>query len=149
MRTRVEWFLANNEILRAKTALEVMAIEHLSGKLVMPPQSASIEAEYNEQYILWAGPMIITKFLRDSEPLLADFSDLPISDTTAQRESSHMSAQDTDIPYPFRFQIEQWRKKMTGNCYAGCFPVQDFVIAAQAIAKHRNYVRWIKEVGKE
>ncbi len=104
VRTRVEWFVANNEILRAKTALEVMAIEHLSGKLVMPPQSASIEAEYNEQYILWAGPIIITKFLHDSEPLLSDFSDLP-----SKNESVEMHAQDADIPYPFRFQIEQWR----------------------------------------
>jgi hypothetical protein len=111
VRTRVEWFVANNEILRAKTALEVMAIEHLSGKLVMPPQSASIEAEYNEQYILWAGPIIITKFLHDSQPLLSDFSDLPFSDKTPQNVSIHMPAQDADIPYPFRFQIEQWMEE--------------------------------------
>ncbi|MGB3210186.1 MAG: hypothetical protein WBB19_05730, partial [Desulforhopalus sp.] len=99
VRTRVDWFLANNEILRAKTALEVMAIEHLSGKLVMPPQSASVEAEYNEQYILWAGPIIITKFLHDSEPLLSDFSSPPIENI--ENASVEVSAQDTDIPYPF------------------------------------------------
>ncbi|MGB3210146.1 MAG: hypothetical protein WBB19_05505 [Desulforhopalus sp.] len=105
VRTRVEWFLANNEILRAKTALEVMAIEHLSGKLVMQPQSASIEAEYNEQYILWAGPVIITKYLHESEPLLADFTSLPIKE-----DSMDMSAQDASIPYPFQYQIEKWKK---------------------------------------
>ena len=105
VRTRVEWFLANNEILRAKTALEVMAIEHLTGNLVMQPQSASIEAEYNEQYILWAGPIIITKYLHNSEPLLSDFSDL------VQKENSlEMSAQDSSIPYPFQFQLEHWKK---------------------------------------
>jgi hypothetical protein len=106
VRTRVDWFLANNEILRAKTALEVMAIEHLTGKLVMPPQSASVEAEYNEQYILWAGPIIVTKFLQDSEPLLSDFSSPPL-----ENASVDVSAQDTDIPYPFRFQLEKWRKE--------------------------------------
>ena len=111
VRTRVEWFLANNEILRAKTALEVMAIEHLSGKLVMKPQSASIEAEYNEQYILWAGPVIITKCLRESEPLLADFSELSTLNKSPQNESLHMSAQNSAIPYPFRFQIEQWQEE--------------------------------------
>lgn len=111
VRTRVEWFVANNEILRAKTALEVMAVEHLSGKLVMPPQSASIEAEYNEQYILWAGPVIITKSLRESEPLLAEFSDLATPGESPQKETLHKSAQDTAIPYPFRFQIERWQEE--------------------------------------
>jgi hypothetical protein len=114
VRTRVDWFLANNEILRAKTALEVMAIEHLSGKLVMPPQSASVEAEYNEQYILWAGPIIITKFLHDSEPLLSDFSSPPLENIenieNIENASVAGSVQDTDIPYPFRYQLENWRK---------------------------------------
>jgi hypothetical protein len=112
VRTRVDWFLANNEILRAKTALEVMAIEHLTGKLVMPPQSASVEAEYNEQYILWAGPIIITKFLHNSEPLLSDFSSPPIENIeNIENASVAGSAQDTDIPYPFRYQLEKWRKE--------------------------------------
>ncbi len=110
VRTRVEWFLANNEILRAKTALEVMAVEHLSGKLVMVPQSAAIEAEYNEQYILWAGPVSITKYLRNAEPLLADFSELSTQEESAQNESLGMAAQDAAIPYPFQFQIERWKK---------------------------------------
>ncbi|TKB23233.1 adhesin [Desulfopila sp. IMCC35006] len=110
VRTRVEWFLANNEILRAKTALEVMAVEHLSGKLVMVPQSAAIEAEYNEQYILWAGPVSITKYLRNAEPLLADFSELSTPEESAQNESLGMAAQDAAIPYPFQFQIERWKK---------------------------------------
>jgi hypothetical protein len=91
-----------------------MAIEHLTGKLVMPPQSASVEAEYNEQYILWAGPIIITKFLHDSEPLLSDFSSLPMENIenieNIENTSVAGSVQDTDIPYPFRFQLEKWRK---------------------------------------
>ena len=46
--TRVDWFLANNEILRAKTAMEVFAVNTESGLVVMPPQAAVAEAEYNE-----------------------------------------------------------------------------------------------------
>ena len=106
VRTRVEWFLANNEILRAKTAIEVMAIDHLSGALVMMPQSASVEAEYNEQYILWAGPIMITKYLKKSEPLLSDFTDLHV-----KMNSPDFSEQDGTVPYPFRHQIEKWMEE--------------------------------------
>ncbi len=103
VRTRVDWFLANNEILRAKTAIEVMAVDHYSGQLVMKPQSASVEAEYNEQYILWAGPVMIRKYLKESEPLLADFTDVEV-----KRHPVEYPEQDETIPYPFRHQIEKW-----------------------------------------
>ncbi|AGF79745.1 hypothetical protein UWK_03218 [Desulfocapsa sulfexigens DSM 10523] len=106
VRTRIEWFLANNEILRAKTALEVMAIDHLSGQLVMVPQSASVEAEYNEQYILWAGPIMITKYLHASEPLLSDFTDLNL-----ETGSADYPEQNGDVPYPFQHQIDKWRER--------------------------------------
>jgi len=102
VRTRVDWFLANNEILRAKTAIEVMAVNHDSGELVMAPQSASVEAEYNEQYILWAGPIMITKYLKKTEPLLTDFSDVKI-----RQGAVDYPEQDENIPYPFRHQIEK------------------------------------------
>lgn len=106
VRTRVEWFLANNEILRAKAAIEVMAVDHLSGKLVMPPQSASVEAEYNEQYILWAGPVMITKYLKESSPLLSDYTDLHM-----KLDASDYPDQNGPIPYPFRHQIEKWTQQ--------------------------------------
>lgn len=102
VRTRIEWFLANNEILRAKTALEVMAVEHDSGKLMMKPQASSIEAEYNEQYILWMGPIIITKYLHESSPLLSDFTDLGM-----KKKPVEMQAQNEEIPYPFKYQLNQ------------------------------------------
>lgn len=104
--TRVEWLLANNEVLCAKTVLEVMAIDHLSGLLVMRPQSSSVEAEYNEQYILWAGPVKITKFLKISEPLLCDFTKLG-----EEHEIIESSGQDVRLPYPFRHQIEKWMEE--------------------------------------
>lgn len=72
--TRVEWFVANNEILRAKTSLEIMAVDHNTGKMLMAPKAASAESAYNEQYILWAGPIKINKTLKTGEPLLSDFT---------------------------------------------------------------------------
>ena len=74
--TRIDWFFANNEILRAKTSLEVLAVDHETGELIMEPQAASAESEYNEQYIIWMGPVSVTKSLRESEPLLSDFTKL-------------------------------------------------------------------------
>ncbi len=72
--TRVDWLLANNEILRAKTSMEVFAVETASGKVVMSPQSVDAEAEYNEQYILWAGPLSIRKSVSPAAPLLTTFA---------------------------------------------------------------------------
>ncbi len=109
VRTRIEWFLANNEILRAKTSLEVMAVDHLTGRLAMPPQSAGTEAEYNEQYILWAGPVIIRKFLKDSDPLLADFTDL--REKKDAETPTIPTEQYEAIPYPFQHQMEKWGKE--------------------------------------
>ena len=105
VRTRVEWFIANNEILKAKTSLEILAVDHLTGKVVMPPQSAGAEAEYNEQYILWAGPIIIKQTLAKSSPLLSDFTDM-------QEESERMrlTEKDVTIPYPFQIQMERMRE---------------------------------------
>ncbi len=110
VRTRVEWFIANNEILRAKTALEVMAVDHMSGTLVMPPQSTCTEAVYNEQYILWAGPVLVTKFLKRSEPLLVDFTDLQNNAGTTDYHD-----QDGMISYPFKHQLEKWQKTRKKN----------------------------------
>jgi len=70
--TRVDWFLANNEILRARMAIDIMAVEHDNGVMVMTPRRAAMEAEYNEQYVLWAGPVSITKSINEFKPL-ADF----------------------------------------------------------------------------
>ena len=104
VRSRVEWFIANNEILRAKTSLEVLAVEHLSGNLVMPPRSAGAEAEYNEQYLLWAGPVMIKQTLQKTKPLLSDFSEF------GELEGMVRTAeQDVAIPYPFQLQVEKMK----------------------------------------
>ncbi len=99
--TRVEWFVANNEILKAKTALEVLAVDHLTGALIMEPQTATAESEYNEQYILWAGPVKIRKSVNKAEPLLSDFSDISMNQplTPVNREEN--------VPYPFKYELEK------------------------------------------
>lgn len=102
--TRVDWFLANNEILRAKTALEFLAVDHFSGALVMPPQAAAVEAEYNEQYILWVGPISIRKLLKPSEPLLSDYTDLE----NRNNRTATLAEQESKLDYPFRYSVEKW-----------------------------------------
>ena len=102
VRTRVEWFIANNEILKAKTSMEILAVDHLSGRVIMAPQSAGAESEYNEQYILWAGPIIIKETLIKSQPLLSDFADLG-----DEGENAGPTEQNVAIPYPFQNQVEK------------------------------------------
>ena len=106
VRSRVEWFIANNEILRAKTAMEVLAVDHLSGILIMPPKSAGAEAEYNEQYIFWAGPVMIKQTLQKTKHLLSDFSDLGDNDETIMEGEQNVA-----IPYPFQLQVEKMRTR--------------------------------------
>jgi hypothetical protein len=79
-----------------------LAVEHHSGKLVMQPRVAAAEAEYNEQYILWAGPISIRKTLNRSEPLMSDFTD--ITESTLREP---VTEKKEPIPYPFRHEIEK------------------------------------------
>ncbi len=102
--TRVDWILANNEILRAKTALEFLAVDHLTGDLLMQPQSASVEAEYNEQYVLWIGPVSKKKILKTSEPLLSDYTNLD----KKHEKSKTLMEMDGELDYPFRNAVEKW-----------------------------------------
>ena len=44
-----------------------MAVDHFTGKLIMPPQSVDSEAEYNEQYLLWMGPVSVKKYLNKGD----------------------------------------------------------------------------------
>lgn len=106
VRSRIEWFIANNEILQAKTSMEILAVDHLTGQLVMPPQSAGAESEYNEQFILWAGPIIIKETLTKSQPLLSDFADMSESE-----EITELAEKSIAIPYPFQSEVEKWRVK--------------------------------------
>lgn len=103
VRTRVDWFLANNEILRSKTAVEVIAVKHSTGELVMGPQAAATEAEYNEQYVLWSGPVSINKFLKKADPLMCDFTEL----STGESDSGGWREFRVGPDYPFQHAMEE------------------------------------------
>jgi hypothetical protein len=103
VRSRVEWFLANNEILQARTSLEIMAIDHVSGQLIVRPQAVGAEAEYNEQYLVWIGPISARKFMKKADPLLCDFTDLPDDKVIETKPVD----QGEPIPYPFRHTVER------------------------------------------
>jgi len=103
VRTRVDWFLANNEILRSKTAVEVIAVKHSTGELLMEPQAASTETEYNEQYILWSGPVSIKRFLKDTDPLMCDFTDSSRGETDSGGWREFKDGPD----YPFQYEMDK------------------------------------------
>jgi len=76
VRSRNDWHIFNQERLLAKTAMEIFAVDLRSRKLLIKPQTSSYEAEYVEQYALWAGPIQTIKTVKSSTPLLVDFSDM-------------------------------------------------------------------------
>lgn len=103
--TRVDWLLTNNEILRAKTSLEILAVDRSTGSLIMPPQSASTESIYDEQYVLWVGPFNIKKSLKTADPLLTDYTNLD-----QERKKGRNSLPVTRVeqsPYPFRYRLDR------------------------------------------
>jgi len=56
-------------------AIDIMAVSHDSGTMVMAPRRAAMEAEYDEQYILWVGPVSIKKSINDFVPLADTIAD--------------------------------------------------------------------------
>ena len=86
VRRRVDWHIANQERLLAKTALEVIAIERGTGKIILKPTVSAFEAEYIEQYYLWAGPVWTVKEVRRSDPLLVDFTSLEIPSAVSRAQ---------------------------------------------------------------
>jgi len=76
IRSRTDWLLKNSESLKAKTAIEVGILNLATRKLAVKPQVSSYEAEYNENYVLWMGPISIDKTIKESDGLLSDFIDM-------------------------------------------------------------------------
>lgn len=90
-RSRFDAFVYNKETLQAETAIEIMAIDSRTSRVVFPPTSADYVATYDEKYILWAGPYKKTKTVaQSSEGLLVDFESTireVSSDTDVHRQS--------------------------------------------------------------
>jgi hypothetical protein len=93
VRSRTDVFLYNNELVKAETGIEMMAFDKVTGKLIMAPRNASMEAQYREHYVLWMGPFESDKTVLKGEGLMADFSNLQVKMKTAQTVASPVSTE--------------------------------------------------------
>ncbi|MBL8389362.1 MAG: hypothetical protein JNK17_14210 [Hydrogenophaga sp.] len=84
VRSRTDVLIYNNELVKAETGIEMMAFDKATGKLIMAPRNASMEAQYREHYVLWMGPFESDKTVIKGEGLMADFSDLQNKMKSAQ-----------------------------------------------------------------
>ena len=96
VRSRFDAFVYNNETVRAETGIEMMAFDKQSGKLIMPPRNASMQAAYKEHYMFWVGPMESDKKVSKAEGLLVNFSDVvekKAAENTKAREEKDAKSQ--------------------------------------------------------
>ena len=84
-RSRTEMHVYNRESLLAKTALQMTGFDR-NRRVVLPPTTASFEAEYTEDYVLWIGPFRHNKCVRRSEDLLVDFRGIIPTDRPSTAE---------------------------------------------------------------
>ena len=75
IRSRTELHLLNQEKLAAETKLEYFAVDK-NNNLLISPKSSSYSADYQENYLLWTGPIAKNKNIKEAEKLLVDFSDV-------------------------------------------------------------------------
>lgn len=101
-RSRTELHLFNQERLRAKTAMHVTAFDK-QGKVLVPPQTVSFEADYRERYVLWCGPLEVEKRVYQSDDLMIDYGCLVDAEDLAEleEESSPRLSTVDDLPNPF------------------------------------------------
>ncbi|GJL83953.1 MAG: hypothetical protein DHS20C01_35870 [marine bacterium B5-7] len=76
IRSRKDWLVVNAEMLKAKTAMELAAIDRQTGEVIIPPQVSSYEAEYRENFTFWMGPSKTAKSIKRSDGLLSDYTTL-------------------------------------------------------------------------
>lgn len=74
VRSRFDALLYNNETVKAETSFEVMAFDREGKNLLMRPQVANREAQYQEHYLLWAGPISTKERVYQGQGLLVDFT---------------------------------------------------------------------------
>ena len=70
IRDRTDFLVYNTERLRARTALEVVAIRQSDGTVVLPVQRGAAEATWEEKYLFWSGPVSTTRSLKGIDDLL-------------------------------------------------------------------------------
>jgi hypothetical protein len=74
VRSRFDVLAYNNELVKAETGIEIMAVDKKTGKTILSPRNANMEALYKEHYLFWMGPLESNKVVRQGEGLLVDFS---------------------------------------------------------------------------
>jgi hypothetical protein len=82
VRSRFDAMLYNNETVKAETSFEIMAFER-EGKNVLRPQQASKEAQYQEHYLMWVGPLETKETVRNGQGLLVNFKDVGLQTSAA------------------------------------------------------------------
>lgn len=73
VRSRFDAYLYNNETVKAETSFEIMAFDR-EGNNILKPQVANREAQYQEHYLLWAGPITTQERVYKGQGLLVDFT---------------------------------------------------------------------------
>lgn len=86
VRSRFDAMVYNNETVKAETSFEIMAFDR-EGKNVLRPQQASKEAQYQEHYLMWVGPLETKETVRDGQGLLVNFKDVGLKTSAATTNS--------------------------------------------------------------
>lgn len=76
IRSRTELHLYNAETLAAQTKLEYFAVAREDKRLLIRPTVSAYEARYQENYVLWTGPLRTNKNISAVDGLMVDFSDI-------------------------------------------------------------------------
>ena len=78
IRDRTDFLVYNQERLRARTAVELAAVQAENGALVLAPQRGAAEATWDQEFVLWTGPTATRRSLHLLDGLLMPAS--PVSD---------------------------------------------------------------------
>lgn len=80
VRSRFDAFIYNKETVKAETSFEIVAFDR-EGRKILDTQVANHEAQYQEHYLLWAGPITTQERVYKGQGLLVDFTDVDGSKT--------------------------------------------------------------------
>jgi len=69
VRSRTDWLVYNKEILKAKTTIELMAVDRNTNEVIIEPTSSSYEATYEEDFYFWVGPVKTSAVIEQSESI--------------------------------------------------------------------------------
>ncbi|WP_326491065.1 hypothetical protein [Hydrogenophaga sp. NFH-34] len=80
VRSRFDAFIYNKETVKAETSFEIVAFDR-EGRKILDTQVANHEAQYQEHYLMWAGPITTQERVYKGQGLLVDFTDVDGSKT--------------------------------------------------------------------